>query len=115
MDDGVGRELSSSDDSLESEDDEEEEESSPCSSNLPTTVSELAGGFLTWDGVAAFGCDICTILRSSFAMTGDWNQGSGSGCLAPRACEVRGRQPVLTSTKMSRRWRKRLCQTSSLE
>ena len=28
---------------------------------------------------------------------GDIHEGSGSGCLAPRACEVRGPQPVLIS------------------
>ena len=113
IDDGVGREVSSSDDSLESEDAEEEEESSPCS-ELSTIFSELAGALPAGDGVAAFGGNIWTILRSSCVMTGEQNVGSGRGCLATRACEVNGRQPVLTSTKMSR-WRKRLGQTSSLE
>lgn len=103
--DGVGREVSSSDGSLEPEDEGEEEESSPCSAESSTTFSETAGVFPAGDGVAAFRGNIWTILRSSCGMTGEQNECSGSGCLAPRACEVNGPQPALTSTKMSR-WRK---------
>ena len=46
IDDGVGREVSSSDGSLGSEDDEEEGEFSPCSSESATIVPGLAGGLL---------------------------------------------------------------------
>ena len=58
MDDGVGRELSSSDDSLESEDDEEEEASSPCSSESSTIFAELIGVLPAGVGAAAFGGSI---------------------------------------------------------
>ena len=58
MDDGLGREVSSSDWSLEAEDDEEEDESSPCSSGSAPTLSVPAGGVLIWDEVVGFCCDI---------------------------------------------------------
>ena len=44
---------------------------------------------------------ICTRRRSSSVIGGESKSGSGRGCLAPRACDVRGRHPVLTSVRMS--------------
>ncbi len=55
IDDEFGREVSSSDDSLESEDREDGEESSPCSSESSIIVSEEVGGLVARGGVAAFG------------------------------------------------------------
>jgi len=44
---------------------------------------------------------ICKRRKSELVIGGDANFGSGKGCLAPRAWDVRGFHPVLISMRMS--------------
>ena len=102
---------SSSEDELDSESEEDTISTS--------VVGEEIGFSSTWVVMSTVDFEntdvrICTRRRSSSVIGGESKSGSGRGCLAPRACDVRGRHPVLTSVRMSL-WRKRLGQTSSRE
>ena len=104
---------SSSAEELESESDDDDELSSfvlggsVVACFVSATVKGFTSGFLER-------LDIWRHWRSSSVIGGDIKEGSGRGCLAPLACEVRGLHPEPISMRMSR-WRKRLGQTSSRE